>query len=66
MKSKMEKPQKEIWIIVGLLVLVLGALIFLMLTIPERANLCLKNPVQYYEYYTNSSCFCQNQLEINP
>jgi len=56
----MKKRDKEFVLIVSLLLIIIGLLIYIAMTLPDKAATCLFHPIEYYEYQENVSCFCNN------
>lgn len=52
---------KDIITLVGLFIICI-LLLWLLYTMQTEGVQCMLNPVQYYEEFVNTSCYCQNQI----
>lgn len=55
---RMDKNDKQFWIIVGMMGLIILLLTLLLVYLPEEGMACLSDPITYGENYHNISCKC--------
>lgn len=56
----MDNKEKQFWIIIVLMFILIILLVYIALTLPEKSATCLQHPMEYYEYVNNVSCWCTN------
>jgi len=50
--------------IIGIIIIILVG-IFLLIYIKNQAGMCIDNPIGYYEFIENTSCFCSNEISYD-
>jgi len=54
----MSKRDKQFWIVVFIMSILIILLVYIALTLPEKSATCLNYPLDYYEYINNATCWC--------